>query len=332
MMNEMTHKLSATAEKCQRVNLIFHGLMAFVEKGDRYWVLIPNSAMHDFKMGDPEDDPRHPYSALKCLPTGQFYLTGIDGCQSISCSPPPRNSIQLQGLIVETSHEKARTVLSIPKPDVMRGFRAVETRDLDVATGDPTHLALTGRPDVVHTAIMFSYRQVIGSPISFVRVRDVAGNPVDLQDQQTFTIKDAPIANFGVYVNAKLDEIKKISTLSQSETAEHIAKHDEPFNEMFRVKSPTGACSPLRLTATVVGSKSDNGVTESVTDGPPAGTPPSVGVTQLELWTLTELQHLETSVRERETRAEDPKLGPFVLFNFTDPSGCTPIYIMENIS
>src|SRR5438067_1619692 len=84
----------------RRLNLIFHGLIAFVEKGHEYHVLFPDSDMHDFLAGDPESDPEHPREALFELPKGCFHLFGVTGAAAPSCQPALRHSIVLRGTSV----------------------------------------------------------------------------------------------------------------------------------------------------------------------------------------------------------------------------------------
>ncbi len=331
-MTPMTHEPqepSQTHTKPTRVNLLFHGLLAFVEKGGYYWVLIPDSPMHDFKIGDPERDPHHPYDALDHLPRGIFLLEGVESCAGFSCPPPPSHSIVLRGTMLEVHPHLARTVLIIPKPDVMRGFRAVESRTFDVATGDPTHRALSIRPDVVHTVVMVSYQKACSSHVRFVRVANLEGASVPPEDAKTIAIHSRPIANIGIYANAKPSELAMILKMTPDQLSGHTRKHDQPFNAMFQVKSPTGAHSPLNLTATVVGSKSSAGLTESVTDGPPTSTPSTVGVTELELLTLNELFHLQECLHEQKEKGEPHESHRLVLLNFGDPSGCTPVQVLE---
>jgi hypothetical protein len=293
-----------------RLNLIFHGLLGFVEKGDRYHVMIPDSPMHEYLAGDPEQpDKKYPLKNLGGLPRGCFELQGVFNCDGESCHPALRHGIVVKGASVKPVNANARTILSIPKPDMIRPYRAVESRFLtDPASGDQTHRVMCNRPDLVHTVVMFSYKHF---HLPTWAPMDECTCEFDPDSMPPFL---PPLENRGVnyciYVTLPATEQNDIRKMSFAQAQVHRAHHDAPFNRMFTVTGPLGTVSQLSLSATFIGEQQD-GTRLSITDGPPKWLAAGIGALPLHLLNPSELE------------------TDFHMVTFGDPSGCSQMFVQE---
>jgi hypothetical protein len=160
-------KQAADSPRIRRVNLIFHGLVAFFDAGpDHYNALIPEtSCTHDARYGDPLDskgpkladdlrqfhhDPQFPAPSL-------YQIEGVLPANSTRiCAPNPADAIVLTGLVADES--KIRIKIRVPKPEIIRHYRGTETHGLDITGGDAaTQGCLAQIPVVVHEVTVFSY-------------------------------------------------------------------------------------------------------------------------------------------------------------------------------
>ncbi len=253
---------AAQAAARPRLNLIFHGLVAFYDVDPYYYdVLIPNTACtHEAKYGDPLDCPRPPVTAhLRRFHHDDHFpgpspyrLEGVPPPSAAQiCVPSPANAIILSGLDVDESNVLIK--IRVPKPFIIRHYRGTETHGTDITGNDAgTQGCLQQPPDVVHEVTVFSY-------FSFYEPRLVG--PDDC-----FRI---PKRQDGNYWN--------LCVYSQPETGDCGTSDHDAFGKMFFIKK-TGGRPSVNLSLPI---GSD--------DGPPHHT--AIGIQCVELLALSELDY-----------------------------------------
>ena len=285
-------KEAAATPPPPRVNLIFHGLVAFFDAGpDHYNALIPNTeCTHDARYGDPLDctGPKpacalRPFKHDPQFPAPSLYR--IDGVFPASstriCAPNPADAIVLTGLDVDES--KILVKIHVPKPEIIRHYRGTETHGLDITGGDaPTKASLAQVPVVVHEVTVFSY-------FAFYDPRMVGPD-----DYFKIPKRSAPGSS---------GEFWNLCIYAQPLDTENCSSNDsDALNRMFVIKS---AGQPP---------KTDVSLDIGSDDGPPHRTSTTVGIQCTELLALSELntspndcdcsKGQETEVqKEREVKA-----------------------------
>jgi hypothetical protein len=144
-----------------RFNLICHGLMWFVEEGDKIRILIPEIPPHSYLHGPIKLGLPH---LIALNPGEDFTLDGIP-----DRNVPLRDLVNAGSMLVldksqfDVLSDRRRNSYVIPKPDLIRLFRAAEV--LPTIFGKtPTSTALAV-PVLSHDVVCFSYLQTSG-PVS----------------------------------------------------------------------------------------------------------------------------------------------------------------------
>jgi hypothetical protein len=152
-----------------RLNIIFHGLMAFRElDSQNYEVMIPadSSGVHRAMYGNPREHPVcDPEVCLKSFLRGdkhqgppEYYMDGVQSVASDRiCSPSPANALIMQNSLLIPQYNAVGTLLRVPKPFIIRHYRGAETHGRDLAHGHAPTQGVITPPDVVHGVTVFSY-------------------------------------------------------------------------------------------------------------------------------------------------------------------------------
>jgi len=220
----------------RRLNIVFHGLMAFHEcSAQHYDVLIPfpGKTQHQALYGSVRLNQQDPYSALKPFPAQPSYwkIEGVDPMGTPN-KPNPQSAVILKRELLEVNKAGVRTVIRVPKPDIIRHYRGAEVRGLSL-TGDAASAAALYRPpDVMYEATVFSYAffthpQLVGPGAPF------------------------PIPQFGEYLNLGIYSEPRTKCLEDDR---------DLFNGMYNCKS-NGSKLSVNLF-----------VNDSIADGAPVST------------------------------------------------------------
>jgi hypothetical protein len=244
----------------RRLNLIFHGLMAFRDSGlEHYDVLIPlPSSDHVARYGNPQDNPDQPLDGLHPIQpsSGPLLFEVLDVLANAAdpAKPSSANAMILRSSMLALQYNNILAVIHVPKPDRIRHYRGAETRGKNLCGDTHTQAVQVAPPEMVHDVTVFSYF-TFGKP----RMR--------LPDGNDFWIKKYDAWNLCVY----------------SQPLSKCSGDDNPmFNGMFKIKNDA---TPLNVDLFLAG---------SVADGPPTKT--AIGIKKIELESLSELRtdHLLT--------------------------------------
>lgn len=242
-----------------RLNLIFHGLMAFWDAGDHYEVLIPKPGTgncHEALYGNPLDCG--PFYCLQDLEHGA--KCRVDG---ITAPNKPTKPARVNGIVLNQSYLEppipghVRATITIPKPDLIRHYRGEEagTHNFTGKDNDTGNLFKV-LPKVVHEVIVFSY-------FTFNKPQFWDGKtPHDIKARAYKGM--GPFYNLGIYCQPVLEDC--------------AADDSALFNNMFHFKS--NGKNP-KVDVYMTGADTDN-------DGP-VSTGANVGIDWWELLSLSEL-------------------------------------------
>jgi hypothetical protein len=156
-------KAPADAESAgpHRLNIVFHGMMAFRDAGtEHYDVLIPfpQKTGHQALYGNPRHCPHDPYSCLVPFPDGASYWK-VEGVWASNTpdKPSSASAMILNNGLLSVNSGGVRTVIRVPKPDIIRQYRGAEVRGLTLANDAPSQTTLANPPSVIYEATVFSY-------------------------------------------------------------------------------------------------------------------------------------------------------------------------------
>jgi hypothetical protein len=220
----------------RRLNIVFHGMMAFRDCGPQHYdVLIPfpGKTQHQAVYGSPRSNPQDPFSVLKPLPAQPSYwkIEGVDPMGTPN-RPSPQNAVILKNELLEVNKAGIRTVIRVPRPDIIRHYRGAEVRGLCLTGDAASAAALIRPPDIMYETTVFSYA-------FFTRPQLVGpGEPF-------------PIPQFGQYLNLGIYSQPRSRCLEDDR---------DLFNGMFNCKS-NGSKLNVNLF-----------VNDTIADGPPAKT------------------------------------------------------------
>jgi hypothetical protein len=270
---------AAVAASQPRLNLIFHGLVAFWDADPHFYdVLIPNTdCTHDARYGDPLDCPKpdvvahlRPFKHDFSFPSPSHYR--IEGVTQVSATqtskPSPANAIILNGLDVDESAILFK--IRVPKPFIIRHYRGTETHGLPIAGDTPTQACMQHPPDVVHEVTVFSY-------FSFYKPRLVGPDDYFEIPKRLNTVGD--VWNLCIYAQPP-------------DATDCSAADSRALGAMFVIKS-TGGKPNVDVALPI---QSD--------DGPPHRT--SIGIVCLELLALSELNGPNECDCDYDKKAEGP--------------------------
>jgi hypothetical protein len=150
-------------------NIVFHGMILFVERGGECLLLIPEIKEHDYRFGDPTVTNKPPN-----LWPGDYQVFGI--------APRPKHDrfkqhkdkyLVLKKSAASPIQQLERISISLPLPDAIIPFRRVKpdknrfgrNGPVDIFNGTPKKIAV-GPPKNVHDVIVFNYRNVNASDVS----------------------------------------------------------------------------------------------------------------------------------------------------------------------
>ena len=161
----------------QRLNVVFHGMMLFVEEKDHIDVLIPkfDFNVHEFRHGRPgEGDPG------VLAPNQDWTLQGpTSSNKTMADLVPAHCALMIRQSMMACVPGKKRNCFSVPTPDVIRLYRGMEVNRKIFGHEDPDSIAFGKRvPGLVHDAVVFSYLNCGDSPclISGAERIDFPGN------------------------------------------------------------------------------------------------------------------------------------------------------------
>ncbi|MGA7239571.1 MAG: hypothetical protein WBY44_28070 [Bryobacteraceae bacterium] len=227
---------AANSPAPNRLNIVFHGMMAFRDAGSQHYdVLIPfpGKTHHEAVYGNPRSNPQDPFSILKPFPAPPSYwkLEGVDAMGE-PCKPAPANTVILKNKMLTLNKVGVRTMIRVPRPDIIRHYRGAEVRGLSLAGDSASAAAMACHPDLMYETTVFSYAhfthpQLVGP-----------GDPF-------------PVPQFGQYLN--------LAIYSQPRT-KCLEDDRDLFNGMFNCKS-NGSKLDVNLF-----------VNNSIADGPPTKT------------------------------------------------------------
>lgn len=203
-----------------RLNVIFHGLMAFRDAGPQsYDVLIPHpgDSAHKAKYGNPRNMPLLEFPLERSF----FQLTGVRDGATTPAAPNPKNVVILHNGKLQLQHHMVRTVVRAPKPDAIRHYRCAEIPTTSVATNAETFGAIPVPPSFLHETTVFSY-------FFFHQPRLIGGD-------QPFDIPDVGSKYFNLCIYSQPD-------------GPCLADDNALFNNMFKFHS-SGANLALNLFA-----------------------------------------------------------------------------------
>lgn len=220
-----------------RLNIVFHGMMAFRDAGAQHYdVLIPfpGKTHHEALYGNPRANPQDPYSVLKPFPAGPSYwkVDGIWDATGKPNKPCAVNAVILKNEMLMLNNAGVRTVIRVPRPDIIRHYRGAEVRGLSLTGDEASAAALPHPPDVMYETTVFSYAFFMHPQLTG------AGEPF-------------PIPQFGQYCNLCIYSQPRSKCLEDDR---------DLFNAMFHCKS-TGNKLNVNLF-----------VNNSIADGPPTKT------------------------------------------------------------
>jgi hypothetical protein len=302
-----------------RVNIIFHGLMAFRELDARYYeVLIPpagaDDPCHQAKFGNPllhdwlHDFVNPPYDAPPFSGPAHYSIEGVSPeSPGRIALPSTANALILRNSLLDVQYGMVRAIVKVPRPHIIRHYRGTETGDLTFTINDTggstappsdTRSAIVKIPPVVHEVTVFSY-------FEFYHPRRV-GPRTDYHIWRPY--RNMVAANLCIYC----------------QPLESCQESDNPlFNSMFHLKNPSDPTKP------VLGV--DLALINLMDDGPVINTSKVVGINTEELLALSELY--SSGVRE-SISARDPSRTLGILKNSTAgmPGGCGGGFICDDVS
>ena len=143
-----------------RLNLICNGMMFFNEVGDRLQIVIPDIEGHVRMFCS---DPKPTKDKLRPLPVGRYELA-----VPASNKTPLRylldgsGYVLLDGRKVNFDEERAKpisAIIDVPKPDIIRLYRASEPLSLDGMLGNCRE-SVVRTPTVAHDIVVLSYTKI----------------------------------------------------------------------------------------------------------------------------------------------------------------------------
>ncbi len=276
-----------------RLNVIFHGLMAFRDSGTQYYdVLIPQESLpnaatcpHLAKYGNPLVATLTPFEDGRSF----YELQGARDGTATAARPSSSNAVILHNGSLLPQPESVRAIVRVPKPDVIRHYRGAETKDALLGQDATTNQLMIAPPDVIHEVTVFSY---------FFFHRPVLVGPCD---DYTIPMNGLGYYNLCIYCQP-LDECQEDDS--------------GLFNNMFKVKNSGGN---IQL---------DLFVRRLVADGYPVKT--SIGIDQEELKALSELpKSVGGGVEPDPKRGTKAKPGTQVNIKTSDPGGCGSAFVCD---
>jgi hypothetical protein len=152
----------------QRFNVVFHGMLLFVEAEDHIDAYIPEIGGHDYKFGEqPFQGPGRDATHLEDFIAGGVYeLKGLQGSRIRALeliSPTDHMVVRADRVKVDVSKGKLFCRIRVPRPRFIRSFRAMELQEGPnkvLGKGPNRNLdasLLAGLPHLIHEAVCFSY-------------------------------------------------------------------------------------------------------------------------------------------------------------------------------
>ena len=236
-----------TTTTIKRFNLICHGLMWFWrENKDHLRILIPDEAIHVFKIGSVLDSHGGASSTrflANLVPGTHYQLTGVlagsmTGAEIAAglCLPAAKKALV-------TRNGDAAFEIVIPLPDQIRAYCLAETRGVEMIPPGQAQ-AMLAMPPAVATCIVLSWFHSDGSAIAIT----------DGKNSYPAVINGGA-ANLSIYAQ-------------EADPNQHDPHHGEKFQSLIHHNG-----APLRLNATDGRLKPD---------GPPSSTSISVDPDELE--------------------------------------------------
>lgn len=250
----------------KRVNIIFHGLMAFRNLDANYYeVLIPKTHgnCHQTKYGNPCRGGVVDFPALGGNDgPGPAYFT-FEGIQPEAPQrrsfPTATNALIIKNSLVNPQYGNVKIAIRVPKPFIIRHYRGGESHLSTIASNPGTQAVLQRNPDVIHEITVFSY-------FAFFRPRFV-GPGVDYPIPQPDPGKG--VRNIGIYCQPV--------RCAESDSAD--------FSAMFKLNQPAQLGEEFKIDLNA----DCPGVGRRIDDGPPLWTSQSVGISFGEFLALSEL-------------------------------------------
>lgn len=189
-----------------RFNFFCHGLLWVVEDGGFLELLVPEISSHDYKHGQPANG----LSGLHALPPGEDWeLTGVPSSgERLLSMLSPQSNLVLRKSSFTIDRSKARNRFRLPKPNLIRKFRATEVPPSIIGTVPAA--AIVRVPKLSHDVVCFSYTDL--PPTANVALLGPGG--------KSFPFSDPIATAWCLY--------------SQPSTPEQVGHDIAPMNEILR--------------------------------------------------------------------------------------------------
>lgn len=304
-----------TVKVAPRINIIFHGLLAFRDlDAAHYEVLIPPGGpiCHDAVYGNPLTGDRHEFADPSGWSSGgegrypgpgpaRYAIEGVSPESPGRISrPAAANALIVRNQLLDIEYSRVRATIKVPKPRVIRHYRGTEVLDISLGQNPDTAGAIVSPPQVVHEVTVFSY-------FAFYQPR-LVGPDTDFCFPQPFS--DAPFFNLCIYC--------------QPSKGQCDADDSDPFNKMFLIRSPSvPGKNEFKIDLTLGG---------SADDWPPLGTGANVGISFWEMLSLSELSTAEAqeSLKSRNVAIMLERAGMTILNGM--PGGCGSLFASDDSS
>ncbi|HXA50328.1 MAG TPA: hypothetical protein VNV86_08500 [Candidatus Acidoferrum sp.] len=143
----------------KRVNLILHGLMAAEMKGETWTVCVPmpgaapDPPVHAIRYGNPTTP-----TGVKELPSATDYRLELEVTPGRPDPVIDDQFLRLKGSALDRQSGQMWAQIEVPKPDLVRGSRAVEMiKETITLPGSSTGAAISKRLRVLSDTLVFSY-------------------------------------------------------------------------------------------------------------------------------------------------------------------------------
>jgi hypothetical protein len=220
----------------ERVNLILHGLMATEMKGETWTVCVPmpgvdpNNPVHAIRYGNPTTP-----TGVKDLPSAADYRLQLDVRTGRPDPVIDDQFLRLKGSALDRQPNQMWAQIEVPKPDLVRGSRAVEmTKQTIAAPGSSTEKAISKRLRVLSDTIIFSYfgdfqdSEFLGSRIKPLPLSEIRWNlciyseppeAMPHHEDHTFLLNNMFRTKDGNSLTLKLDTLQTLDGASGSPSA-----------------------------------------------------------------------------------------------------------------
>jgi hypothetical protein len=267
-----------------RLNLVCNGMMLFNEAGAYIQIVIPTIEGHVRKFCV---DPKPAKDNLVDLPAGCYQLN----VPSTSTAPlrdllDGSEYVVLDGNKVAFSEDIARptsAIVTVPKPDVVRLYRASEPTSVPAMLGNCSNVVVR-TPSVANDIVVLSYTRI--PPATKVSLTAIGKESQSLASATTTSGPIPVTITWVLYSNEKtpFSFLREPVELSGAEFAEAVApqKHPTRLNDFLTL---TGRGASQRTSGPMNTTLDLSGIGKM--DGPPTNTP--IGLTSRQLLLFHEL-------------------------------------------